>query len=442
MKPSRILGAVVCAAALWVPQWAAAQSISSFTVVNADTGAEIATFQSRGTVSMALTPNINIRANASSTKSVVFSDATTSRTENSVPYAYKGDSPKGYNSWRPVAGQYAINAQPFAGKGGSGTAGAVATLTLTVIAEPPPPLAQMPVFLLAGQSNMVGNIDQALFQNLLAELTTGPSASLQQRLADRLRQWYFEWQGGYATYGYSEPMAAFEASELVRLRAAGLVGNALVQQNPNVMCANNDTAVAPLTINCGNSFGPELMLGQVLGKTLPTPTSLIKVARGGTTLAVDWASPLAGRTVGDQYKQLSARIQSLRQNPASVHPDCAARSCQWAAFVWFQGENDSFDSAQAQAYEQNLRHLIADVRNEVGSAALPVVVVQVGRWAQGLPHGLTVAAAQQTVARSDQQTRLVDTLDLSGFYHYDPAAQLIIGERVAKAVKELLEAAR
>ena len=115
-----------------VPNWAAAQSVTSFTVVNADTGADIATFTSSGSVSLSATPNINVRANASSVGSIVFSGTAGGRVESSAPYAYKGDSSGSYTKWSPTAGTYTINARPFSGTGGTGTAGATATLTLTL----------------------------------------------------------------------------------------------------------------------------------------------------------------------------------------------------------------------------------------------------------------------------------------------------------------------
>jgi Domain of unknown function (DUF4832)/Domain of unknown function (DUF4874) len=139
MKPSRTLAAALCAAALFLPQWAAAQTVSSFTIVNADTGADIATVASSATVSMVATPRINVRANASNTKSVVFTDGSTRRLENTAPYAYKGNNGPIYTAWSPAAGTYVIKAAPFAGSGGKGTAGAVASLTLTVTGGTPPP---------------------------------------------------------------------------------------------------------------------------------------------------------------------------------------------------------------------------------------------------------------------------------------------------------------
>jgi hypothetical protein len=133
MKVSSACAAILCAASLCVPAGIAAQTVTSFTVVNADNGADIATFASSGTVSITATPRINVRANASNVKSVVFTDGSSRRVENSAPYAYKGDSSGVYNKWSPSAGTYSINAQPFAGTGGTGAAGATATLVLTIV---------------------------------------------------------------------------------------------------------------------------------------------------------------------------------------------------------------------------------------------------------------------------------------------------------------------
>jgi hypothetical protein len=105
----------------------AAQSVASFTVVNADTNADIATFTSGGTVAIASTPRINLRANASGVGSVVFTDGSSSRTENTAPYSYKGDVNGDYAAWSPAPGSYKITAQPFGGAGGTGAAGASAT---------------------------------------------------------------------------------------------------------------------------------------------------------------------------------------------------------------------------------------------------------------------------------------------------------------------------
>ncbi len=305
---------------------------------------------------------------------------------------------------------------------------------------------ELPMFLLAGQSNMEGNVDTALFQSLMADLASAANTDINARLAERIRYWHKDTNNGYAGYGYTPQMASFEASELVRLNAAGLVGADLTTPNTKVLCSWNTAAVSPLFVSslatkCGNAFGPELVLGQALSKAGYSSTSLIKVAHGGTNLYVNWRSPLSGGTVGPLYTELRSRIQSLKLAPASVNPSCKTQGCRWSAFVWFQGENDSFDSANGLSYEQNLKNLIADVRSDVGSPTLPVVIVQTGTWAQSMAFGKNVATAQSSVVSADKFARLVNTSDLSGFYHYDSASKLIIGDRIAQAVKALLAAA-
>jgi uncharacterized protein (DUF1800 family) len=161
------------AAACGVPGWAAAQSIISFTLVNADTGVDIATYTDSGTVSVATTPRINIRANATDVKSVVFTDSfsSTSRTENTPPYAYKGNSGTVYAAWTPAAGNYVVNAKPYSGSSGSGTVGPTASFKLTVVgtsSPPPPPPPPPPV----GTDKPATRNEAARF---LAQATFGPT---------------------------------------------------------------------------------------------------------------------------------------------------------------------------------------------------------------------------------------------------------------------------
>jgi uncharacterized protein (DUF1800 family) len=123
-----------------LPQWAAAQAVTSFSLINADTGAVIETVRSVATVSTVSTPRINVVANATGVKSVVFTDGTSTQVENNPPYAYKGNSGRVFKPWSPAAGTYVISARPHAGSGGNGTPGPTATLTLTVLGGTAPPV--------------------------------------------------------------------------------------------------------------------------------------------------------------------------------------------------------------------------------------------------------------------------------------------------------------
>ncbi len=108
-------------------------------MVNADTGADIAMFNSSGSVSVKNTPNINVRANVIGVRSVKFTDATKTITENNPPYAYKSDFGGVYNKWAPLPGAtYTFNATPYSGTGGTGTVGPTASFRLTVTNDDSP----------------------------------------------------------------------------------------------------------------------------------------------------------------------------------------------------------------------------------------------------------------------------------------------------------------
>jgi hypothetical protein len=110
---------------------ATAQSITSFTVIDADTDKDVATVASVATATLSTTPRINIRANTSNASSVAFTEGGKTTTERFAPFAFKGNSGADYGAWSPSSGVYRITAVPF---GSDGKAGSASTLTLTVVA--------------------------------------------------------------------------------------------------------------------------------------------------------------------------------------------------------------------------------------------------------------------------------------------------------------------
>jgi hypothetical protein len=297
------------------------------------------------------------------------------------------------------------------------------------------------VYLMAGQSNMEGHVDLTLLNGMLEDLSSSPSNEVETKLIERLSHWYQTYDDGYAQYASSDMVNRFEAQQMQRLYQMGLVSDKLTQPLDTILCSINEQVVLPLQANCGFAFGPELGLGHYLALNDGNTTSLIKMAYGGTNLHTDWLSPSAvtgNKQVGSLFNNLSDKIDSLKTQPESIHPDCLTVTCQWDAFIWFQGEADSDSAFGAQNYEQNLRHFIADVRQRAERSNLPIVLVEIGYWAkEDLEYGKQIAAAQQKIASEDPHIKLVTTDDLSRFFHFDSAAQLIIGERIGVALKEL-----
>lgn len=68
--------------------------------------------------------------------------------------------------------------------------------------------------------------------------------------------------------------------------------------------------------------------------------------------------------------------------------DISASNGSIEAFVWFQGEIDSFEVKDKENYQENLINFVADVRNEIFNSSIkfqkysdvPVVIVELGNW--------------------------------------------------------------
>lgn len=134
-------GALASADDVMVTVNAAAQAVTSFTLINADTDQPIATFDPVNndvTLNLATLPtrNLNIRANTSpaTVGSVHFGldGKSNYRTDNRAPYALGGDNNGNYSTWRPSLGKHTLTARPYTRSDARGTAGTALTITFTV----------------------------------------------------------------------------------------------------------------------------------------------------------------------------------------------------------------------------------------------------------------------------------------------------------------------
>lgn len=115
-------------------------TVSSITLINADTNADIRQLQDGDTINLAglATLTLNIRANTAPAVvgSVVFNligAETRNQTESIVPYALFGDNNRGdYFAWTPTNGAYTLKVTPYSSKAGGGTAGTPLTIHFTV----------------------------------------------------------------------------------------------------------------------------------------------------------------------------------------------------------------------------------------------------------------------------------------------------------------------
>jgi hypothetical protein len=132
---------------------------------------------------------------------------------------------------------------------------------------------------------------------------------------------------------------------------------------------------------------------------------LIKTAWGGRSLYRDFRPPSAGlpedkaldkmladmqkqkpeatlddvkKTFGAAYRAMLEEVNTTLHDLKKLFPDYVGQGYELAGFVWFQGWNDMISSVATDEYAGNLGHLIRDIRKDLKSPKLPVVVGQMG----------------------------------------------------------------
>lgn len=223
----------------------------------------------------------------------------------------------------------------------------------------------------------------------------------------------------------------------------------------------------------GETIGPELGFGWVMGDALDEPVLLIKCAWGGKSLAIDFRPPSAGKPpyslgekndaaiaadpaiLGQYYRETLALTKAALANLKDLVPGSDGRYVL-AGFGWHQGWNDRINEKFNGEYETNMIHFIRDIRKDLGAPALPLVIAETGM--SGLeethPRALSLMKAQAAVAAHKEFKGSVAFVGTRAFwrpkeqspsgqgYHWNSNAETyyLIGEAMGEAMKRLLDA--
>ena len=243
---------------------------------------------------------------------------------------------------------------------------------------PPGERKPVKVFILAGQSNMEGQgvtdlegADYNQGRGTLASLLRDPGkAALVKHLKDAKGHW------------------AVRDDVWVRYRREG-----------------QPLLAGPLSVGFSvygdtHHFGPEWQFGHVMGDAFENPILIIKTAWGGKSLYKDFRPPSSGNEVGPYYTKMVAEVREALANYQMDFPALDGRGYELAGFVWYQGWNDGTDPEKAvPVYERNLVNLIHDVRADLKSPRLPVVIGELtGPWVVAPDAWSTLRAAQSAAA--------------------------------------------
>jgi alpha-galactosidase len=245
----------------------------------------------------------------------------------------------------------------------------------------------------------------------------------------------------------------------------------------NMQMVQNDW----LTIKA-KTIGPELQFGFIMGHVLEEPVLILKSCIGNRSLGWDLLPPgserftFEGKTyagykddspswvegeekkpvawyAGKQYDDDTANAKKVLSELGKYYP--GAEKYEVAGFVWWQGHKDQ-NPAHASRYEQNLVRLIHKLREDFAAPKAPFVLATIAfdGWKLGEP-GLTIANAQLAVGDPKKHPefagnvkcveardfwREVDASPKNQGYHYNRNAEtyMEVGNALGWAMADLL----
>ena len=220
------------------------------------------------------------------------------------------------------------------------------------------------VFLLAGQSNMVGRGNGSVLSKRLLERLHSLSDPKKE---DSPIAFYAAGLAGAGSTSYNETVCSMGIEHrypVFDVRSTTFQPVERMRLAPVEGCAW-EKAIFRLDTH----FGPEIAMGLALNEQWPTRRIVLsKRAASGSTLAGSWAPGMDG---------YAALLADFRRIAADHYP----RRVVLSGFLWLQGEADAKDATSAKNYESNLHHLVTSLRHDTGTPGMPVVFV-------GLPGSL------------------------------------------------------
>jgi len=314
------------------------------------------------------------------------------------------------------------------------------------------------VFILAGQSNMVGHGKVVDGLNPDFDLTQKPSPTNITEIPGGIGclQWAVKTMPDTYGHGGSDALVDANGEWIVcdNVQTYALIEVFKDKDNPGQLTEGNTRKGAhTVGFGKGNWIGPEYGFGMVVGKALDDDVLIIKVASGGTSLYGDWRSPTAvkkrGGEVGYMWPHLLGTVKHVLDNLDTEFPELQGRKVQIVGFGWHQGFNDTVHKTEKDNYGPNLIDFIADVRDVYGKD-LPFVIGTTSMFPADQPR-TPVELAQMSVAEADPNTVAVDTRPFwreraespSGFgYHWNHngVTHYLIGAGMGKAYLELVSA--
>lgn len=204
----------------------------------------------------------------------------------------------------------------------------------------------------------------------------------------------------------------------------------------------------------GNTFGPEISLAEEISKSYPNETiGIIKSSFGGTGILAwspNWTKEQADRTndgrKGDFYKVLIEKVKAAQKEAA----------IEIVGFLWQQGGKDMTKVSLGKEYFDNLKFLIKGLRNDLNIPNLPMFIgcsvsketlnnidnAQLEKIKKSRPGVEYVIRARFEAEEKIPNVKVVVTPNLEKHpknVHYNTNGQLKLGEYYANAFLKFID---
>ncbi|NQY09560.1 MAG: T9SS type A sorting domain-containing protein [Flavobacteriales bacterium] len=165
----------------------------------------------------------------------------------------------------------------------------------------------------------------------------------------------------------------------------------------------------------GTRIGPEYGFGNVMGDYYEDPVMILKIAWGGKSLGIDFLSPGSWdynepQNPGDTsyyYDQVMNHIKEVIGDLSNWYLPTNSTGHEIVGFAWHQGWNDRIDADFVDAYEDNMVQFIKDLRTELTIDSLPFVIANSGFSGWDL-SGMAASTADRVNKHVNAQLAIAD----------------------------------
>lgn len=308
---------------------------------------------------------------------------------------------------------------------------------------------KLKIFILAGQSNMVGHADAhtiaTLFNSgserderltkLVFEKDSGLSKKVLEEQLSRAKK-IDVLTGGISNDKIKNLPEGDEKKALEEKVKKHKVGHDAYLAKVTSSCVVSDrvyiNSIADGNVKSGklgvgygggkNKLGPEYGFGLSIAEKIKGPILLIKTSWGGKSINYDFRPPSVGEYQLNEKQKADAKADQIRKNASlnyrmmneaiakvlanlkDNHPDYNPNiGHEMAGFVWFQGFNDQFSPEFRDNYKKNMIAFIKDIREEYQSPKMPFVigVLGTGRTAEKVGEN-KVSLSQREAANAPE----------------------------------------